>query len=190
MKEIRRIFITTEFKQLDLKDQEKPLQNFYTVAAILELVETTSKDSPNFINLSRLILEPNEFTDYTDPVGFLDAEIEPQKFLTTGDLNSKNYVSDTINDYRPRYKDRPFDALPITSVEIYLGGKKNIYERSKYTIFTLLGDLGGFYSAIVLIPSSFMSLYASKILTQSLSSQTPTVSKNSKKSKHEQIIMR
>ena len=99
-------------------------------------------------------------------------------------------MSDTINDYRPRYKDRPFDALPITSVEIYLGGKKNIYERSKYTIFTLLGDLGGFYGAIVLIPSSFMSLYASKILTQSLSSQTPTVSKKSKKSKHEQINMR
>ena len=54
-----------------------PLQEFQTVAARLKLIEDTSHKSSNFIDLNRLSFEPHEFSDYSDPVGFLDAEIEP-----------------------------------------------------------------------------------------------------------------
>ena len=39
----------------------------------------------------------------------------------------------------------------------------------------LLSDLGGFQGAIILLPSYLMSFYASRMLSRSLASQTPTV---------------
>ena len=54
-----------------------PLQEFQTVAARLKFVESTSFKSSNFVDLKRLSFEPHEFSDYSDPLGFVDSEIEP-----------------------------------------------------------------------------------------------------------------
>ena len=80
----------------------------------MNLVEPKSLKSSNFINLNTLSFEPNEFTDYKDPVGFLESEVSPKKFLTPGNLYSANYMSENKDDGRPRYSDRPNDALPTT----------------------------------------------------------------------------
>ena len=79
------------------------MQDFYTVAATMELIEETSGKSSNMINFSTLTLEPNEFNDYTDPVGYVEKEVEPKKFLTPGSLRTKDYLSEKLNDYRVRY---------------------------------------------------------------------------------------
>ena len=36
-----------------------------------------------------------------------------------------------------------------------------LQERSAYTLFTLLGDFGGFQGAIIIFPSFLMSFYSS-----------------------------
>ena len=58
------------------------------------MVEDTSKKSSNYVNFNLLFFEPNEFTDKSDPVGFLEDEGEEYKFLTPGTKEMYNYVSD------------------------------------------------------------------------------------------------
>ncbi len=36
-------------------------------------------------------------------------------------------------------------------------------ERSKYTVFVLLGDVGGFNGAIMILPAYLMSFYSEKM---------------------------
>jgi len=52
-----------------------------------------------------------------------------------------------------------------------------VYERAKYTVLALLADLGGFYGAIILIPSQLVSFYASRMLARSVAANTSKVKK-------------
>ena len=44
-----------------------------------------------------------------------------------------------------------------------LGNKKKEIERQVYTLMTLMGDVGGFNSAIILIPSFIMTFYSNRM---------------------------
>ena len=46
-------------------------------------------------------------------------------------------------------------------------------ERMKYTFFALIGDIGGFQSALVFLPAQIMSIYASRMLTKSMAEDLP-----------------
>ncbi len=58
---------------------------------------------------------------------------------------------------------------------IYLSLDERVvsYERTSYTIFTLLGDLGGFNSAIIIFPAYFMSIYSERMFHQALAQEIP-----------------
>lgn len=49
--------------------------------------------------------------------------------------------------------------MPRASMSIQLSDTKFKYTRQKYTIFTLLGDFGGFNGAVVMFPSVLISFY-------------------------------
>ena len=55
---------------------------------------------------------------------------------------------------------------PDILVRIELSANLISSERSVYTFFTLIGDLGGFNAAIIILPAFVMSLY-SKLMFQS-----------------------
>ena len=136
-----------------MKDHEEPLKEFQT-AYTMNLVEPTTYKAENFVFERVVYLEPNEFTDMTDPVGLFETEYEPSRYLLPGSKETTTEkVVESTNDARARYPDRPNSALPSSQALFALGQKQHVYERSKYTLFTLIGDLGGFLGAVVLVPS-------------------------------------
>ena len=129
-------------------------------------------------------LQSNEFTDYTDAIGFFETDSEPQQYLTIGDLaetNGWNLVGEkdsVIYDrpntvYYPSGEEGAPEALPTTYVDLVLYDKAGEFERKKYTIFTLLGDVGGFNAAITILPAFIMSYYSERMFQKSLSGETP-----------------
>ena len=53
--------------------------------------------------------------------------------------------------------------LPSGSLEITLADTRSFYERSQYTLFTLMGDFGGFNAAIIALPAFFMNFYTARM---------------------------
>ena len=53
-----------------------------------------------------------------------------------------------------------------------LSEKKMTAERSPYTFFILLGDVGGFNGAILIFPAYFMSFYSSSMYQQTVAGRT------------------
>ena len=48
-------------------------------------------------------------------------------------------------------------------IKLMLSTNKYVYERSVYTFFTLIGDVGGFNSAIIILPTFLMSIYSKRM---------------------------
>ena len=67
------------------------------------------------------------------------------------------------------------EDVDFPSIEFYfrLSIKQVTYERQVYSIFTALGDLGGFNSAIMGLPAFFMSIYSECMFNQSLREEIP-----------------
>ena len=51
--------------------------------------------------------------------------------------------------------------LPKTELYVQVADTRHRFERSKYPLLNLVGDVGGFNSIIVLFAGHLMSLYAS-----------------------------
>ena len=62
-----------------------------------------------------------------------------------------------------------------------LSHNKYIYERSVYTFFSLIGDVGGFNGAIVILPTFLMAIYSERMYQGSI--QSEILARKSKKSK-------
>ena len=72
------------------------------------------------------------------------------------------------------------NAATSTQVEIRLtlSNLKYQYERSVYTFFTLIGDVGGFNGAIVILPTFIMTIYSERMFKSAISEDIPTRKKN------------
>ena len=72
------------------------------------------------------------------------------------------------------------NAATSTQVEIRLtlSNLKYQYERSVYTVFTLIGDVGGFNGAIVILPTFIMTIYSERMFKGAISEEIPTRKKN------------
>ena len=64
--------------------------------------------------------------------------------------------------------------MPIMAVEISLSDQQLAYERNAYTLFALLGDVGGFNAAILIFPGYIMSFYSARMYQSSVNSDMPT----------------
>ena len=87
----------------------------------------------------------------------MQPEPAPQQFLS---------YDKEDNTFRP--SERPHD------IYITLSNNKQYYERSAYTILTLLGDFGGFNDAIIFLISSFVSTYSTRMYLAEISSELAT----------------
>ena len=54
------------------------------------------------------------------------------------------------------------------SIILRLSANKYIYERSVYTFFALLGDVGGFNGAIIILPTFVMAIYSERMYQGSI----------------------
>ena len=59
------------------------------------------------------------------------------------------------------------------SIVLRLSANKYIYERSVYTFFALLGDVGGFNGAIIILPTFVMAIYSERMYQGSIQEQIP-----------------
>ncbi len=71
-------------------------------------------------------------------------------------------------------------------VNLELANKMMTAERSKYTLFILLGDVGGFNGAIMILPAYLMSFYSEKMDNQAVAGQTPIRRPTNKRGKGQQ----
>ena len=108
-----------------------------------------------------LELSPNEFEDSTDWLGLTNSEGIEHEFLTIHKYNRELDIITTENEGDLKFPSVNM-TVPTTKLVIELADTRNIYSRSNYTFFALLGDFGGFNEAIVLMPAFLMSLYSSK----------------------------
>ena len=56
----------------------------------------------------------------------------------------------------------------VISISMQLSENKYIYERSVYTFFTLIGDVGGFNGAIIILPTFVMAIYSKRMYKGSI----------------------
>ena len=49
------------------------------------------------------------------------------------------------------------------NVNLQISEKSMTYERSAYTLFQLLGDVGGFNAAIMILPYYFLQIYSERM---------------------------
>ena len=89
----------------------------------------------------------NEYNDNGDIIGLFTSEPEPYSFLNIEKINKKEEVN-----YSPNPK--------LLQYEFKLSNQKYTYTRQVYTVMTMIGDLGGFYGAIVIIPAFLMTIYS------------------------------
>ena len=100
----------------------------------------------------------NEFVDHKEILGLFESEPEPFTFL------SIDKIEKDVIDNSP---------YPEISLQIKLSNKIHTYERQIYTIFTVVSDIGGFYGAIVIIPTFFVQFYSSRLFSASLQKELP-----------------
>ena len=58
-------------------------------------------------------------------------------------------------------------------VQFKLSNKQNTYERQSYTLFQLLGDIGGFNGAVIIVPSILMRSFSGLMFQHSIAKQVP-----------------
>ena len=98
-------------------------------------------------------LAQNEFLNKDDYIGFWQREPEPINFLS---VDSYDWQQEDI------------DSDMRLSLYMRLSANKNVYERSVYTVFTLIGDIGGFNAAIVILPTFLMAFYSERMYQGSI----------------------
>ena len=104
----------------------------------------------------------NEFINDDARLGLFRTDIEPYKFVTLD--KSSQIISPSTN---------------FINLLIRLSDNKYTSERKFYTVLTLIGDLGGFNGAIIILPAYIMSKYSEKMYTADIMEEIP-VSKTKK----------
>ena len=140
----------------------------------------------NSYGIGRIALQPNEFTDNTDMVGFFEQDYDPTEFLSVDTFTSST-TKLTLEDRDSIPLEVEGDEVqirPKMKLDLILSNRMVITERGVYTFFTLLGDLGGFNGAITIFPAYIMSYYASRMYQKSVAADTP-IRKPRKRNKHE-----
>ena len=145
-------YLTISAKQIDLQEIDDPIKNKYQYDEVI-------LSNHSYQKFREIVFDVNEFYDSNDPVGFLPSE--PDTFTFLSKTSSKTVVQSDDT------------GLPRIEWTMRLGDNKKEISRQVYTIFTLIGDVGGFNSAIILIAAPLMSFYSNHIYKQSIQAEIP-----------------
>ena len=102
----------------------------------------------------------NEFTNNDDSLGFLSSENDPYTFMSVESFEK------TIEDQD--------DYLPNIEFRLELADTLHESERQVYTVFTMIGDIGGFNGAIIILPSFLMAQYSGAMYTSAIQEEIPS----------------
>ena len=83
-----------------------------------------------------------------DYIGFLTGSSEPIEFLSYD------------GSVRTEWEIKSEAEIQFL---LRLSANKYIYERNVYTFFSLIGDIGGFNGAIVILPTFLMAIYSERM---------------------------
>ena len=148
--------------QIDMKELDNPFQTIFDMERIKlsELIQTSQNNDEKAFRKYTLkySLAPTEFTDNSNRFGFIASEADPIEFLTIGG-KEREYLD---------------NQSPQFIVEFSLSDKQTEIERQVYSIFTLIGDIGGFNSAIIILPTFVMAFYSGRMFDASLQEEIPT----------------
>ena len=98
----------------------------------------------------------NEYVGNDDPIGLFPTDPAKDEFLSIENIDKvANGNEDT------------------TTIRINLSDKKWTHERQVYNLMTLIGDFGGFNSAITIIPALIMSYFSEMMFKWSVASNMP-----------------
>ena len=163
-----------------MKSTDDPLQNLVTM--------TELPIKSNLRTGAKFFLAPNEFTDYTDSLGLFGTDPEPQKFFSV-ERYEEQFVPFTtsLEGLGVRYNQDSSLVLPKLDIEFVLSNKLHKFERTRYNLMMLVGDLGGFNSAVALIPSFLLSFYTPKMLQKSIASKTPVELPRQRRTKRQRV---
>ena len=101
----------------------------------------------------------NKFTDNDNGFGIFDKDIEPVKFLSFTD---RTISTNSINSVIPDFK------LIFT-----LSDSETILIRESYSLMMMVGDIGGFNGAIIIIPTFLMLFYSERMFKLAITSNIP-----------------
>ena len=131
------------------------------------------QEKQNFVQLlpntvHEYSLAVNEFEDHTNKVGFIKQDPDEYSFLQISKSSSKEIV--------------PTEKRPVfISLVINLDDKIIKMEREAYTLFTMIGDVGGFNGAIIILPAYIMSFYSERMFRSTLAKEVPVRKKKHQK---------
>ena len=129
------IAINIGLNQIDMRNQTQQIQHFNSVG------EFSMFDGRNQIMTYKLAL--NEYTDKSDSFGFLSSDREPYSFMSVESL--EKHVDDSP------------DTQPHIQILLELADIRYESERQVYTFFAMIGDIGGFNGAIIILPAFLMA---------------------------------
>ena len=66
---------------------------------------------------------------------------------------------------------------PLFEISIIQSDRKKTYERTTWTFFSFIGDVGGFNGAIGILPTYLMSYYSARMYQASIFNEVPVTSK-------------
>ena len=153
--------VNFSYKQIDMSDLDDPVKTFRSVQRF-DFSRTPQGDTVEFK------LAKNEFKDDKRRFGFIRKEIEPIEFLT---------VDSTARTWE--------QELTYSHVTVSLSDNKYFSERKAYSLFTLLGDVGGFNGAIIILPVFLMSRYNESMYTAAIKQEIPIRKSQKKKQESE-----
>lgn len=136
---------------------------------------------PNTIVRSLAKLGPSEFTALDDPIGFglIEDNPDPVEFFYIDDFTTiTTALSEGVT-----YPGSSF-VVPKLMLALELAATQRFAERQAYTFFTLLGDVGGFNGAIIMLPAYMMSWYSAKMFQDSLLQEIPVKTKRRPREKN------
>lgn len=135
--------ILFDTEQLFMKDLEQPIHSMREIYHF-------KGDSRSLIGLG-----PNEFIDKTDSIGLFSQHPEPYEFLSVKQIE--------------KYSESP----GIYGIEIVLSNKLHEYERTRFTVMALLGELGGAFSIISALPPLFIASIVEKFFANRVAKLMP-----------------
>ena len=155
------VFVGTN--QIDMKDMESPIHTSWKSHAIGTALGDLKTSST-------LELSPRAFEDRDDIVGLLESDPEPFEFL-----EEEGLTKETL----------PGTGYKTIDFAMQVGRKQTKIERQVYSIFALIGDAGGFNSAIIFFPYYFMSFYSSRMYQRAIASEVPVSRAKNRKNRRQ-----
>ena len=122
-------------------------------------------------------ISQNTFEEDKDQLGLLPSDPEESQFFSEEKVTSAVIAKTTESVF----KDGERAVISDFKIEIRLSDRTNSYERSAYNFLTLIGDIGGFNGAIIILPTYLMSFYSSRMYQASVYSEMPVRSRKKRR---------